>query len=303
MTFNVWRGGIQVSLGQIAEVIRAAAPDIVGLQEPEGNTRHLADMLGWPCADEGLHLISRFPLFRLAADDQPDRSGRFGDQSVTLVEIRPGAVVALANLHLVPFPAGQENDRALDRRRRDELGSHVAQLQPLAKRGMPAFLIGDFNGASPLDLPTSVERENSLLHLPARAGFRDSYREVHPDPAARPGITWSPGCPHPRPYPDLTPERIDYILAAGPCRVLASRILGETGGPDVDIGLLPWPSDHRAVVSDFELTPAFPGDAVTVERAAVVQGAPVVIRYLTALQDDGKRVGIRDGSGRVMTAM
>jgi endonuclease/exonuclease/phosphatase family metal-dependent hydrolase len=303
MTFNVWRGGIQVGLGQIAEAIRAAAPDLVGLQESEGNTRGLADRLGWPYADEGLHLISRFPLFRAAGEADPDRIGRYGDQSVALVEVRPGAVAALANLHLTPFPAGREDDAEIDRRRRDELQAHIARLRSFAEASMPAFLIGDFNGASHLDLPQSANREKSLLPATSRAGFRDSYRETHPDPIRHPGITWSPGCPHPRPYPGLVPERIDFILSAGPCRVLSSRVVGETGGPDVEIGLLPWPSDHRAVVSDFELEPAFPGNAVTVERSAVAQGNPVTIRYLSAADDDGKRIGIQDRGGRIVSAM
>src|SRR5262245_37187347 len=63
MGFNIWRSGVQLSLAQIVNAIRAANPDVVALQEPEGNSRAIADMLGWQYVDERVHLISRVPLF------------------------------------------------------------------------------------------------------------------------------------------------------------------------------------------------------------------------------------------------
>lgn len=47
MIFNIWRSGVQLSLHQVVAAIRAADPDVVALQEPEGNSRRIADMLGW----------------------------------------------------------------------------------------------------------------------------------------------------------------------------------------------------------------------------------------------------------------
>ena len=41
MTFNVWYGGEQVSLEKIGEAIRAADPDIVGLQEADRNLERI----------------------------------------------------------------------------------------------------------------------------------------------------------------------------------------------------------------------------------------------------------------------
>src|SRR5262245_52505628 len=106
MTFNLWRGGIQVDLGQIAAAIRAADPDIVGLQEPEGNTRRLAAALGWPFADEGLHLVSRHPIHRLPLDGPETETQQFGARFVALIEVEPGAAVALVNVHLASSPYG-----------------------------------------------------------------------------------------------------------------------------------------------------------------------------------------------------
>jgi endonuclease/exonuclease/phosphatase family metal-dependent hydrolase len=61
MTFNIWLGGELVDFGKVVEAIRAADADIVGLQEATGNTRRLADALGW-YANERLQIISHFPL-------------------------------------------------------------------------------------------------------------------------------------------------------------------------------------------------------------------------------------------------
>ena len=83
----------------------------------------------------------------------------------------------------------------------------------------------------------------------ADAGFRDSYREVHPDPVAVPGFTWTPGGPES--VPNEVHDRIDWVLASGRARAVESEIVGERGGPDVDIAIEPYPTDHRGVVSTF----------------------------------------------------
>jgi hypothetical protein len=47
---------------RIGAAIRRAHADIVGVQEPEGNLRAIARSAG-PYVDEGLHPISRYPLY------------------------------------------------------------------------------------------------------------------------------------------------------------------------------------------------------------------------------------------------
>src|SRR5262245_39342576 len=62
MTFNIWLGGDVVDFDKVVEVIRRSGADIVGLQEAEGNTRRIAEELGWPYWSDRLHVVSRFPL-------------------------------------------------------------------------------------------------------------------------------------------------------------------------------------------------------------------------------------------------
>ena len=118
-------------------------------------------------------------------------------------------------------------------------------------------MTGDFNSPSHLDwtadavaardLPYAVEWPASKAL--ADAGFRDSYREAHPDPAETAGADLD-GREHRRrgSGPKETPDRIDWVLSAGPTETISSGVVGEEGGPDVDVGVSPWGSDHRAVV-------------------------------------------------------
>ena len=90
-----------------------------------------------------------------------------------------------------------------------------------------------------------------------RAGFRDSFREAHPDPVTNPGLTWPSGRPHPpgvwSPGPKAPADRIDFIYAAGDVETLGSDVVGESGGPDVTIAVDPWGTDHRAIVSELSV--------------------------------------------------
>ena len=63
MTFNVWYGGEQVSLEKIGEAIRAANPDIVGVQEVDRNLGRIAEVAGMPYVDPRRRLLSRWPIF------------------------------------------------------------------------------------------------------------------------------------------------------------------------------------------------------------------------------------------------
>ena len=89
----------------------------------------------------------------------------------------------------------------------------------------------------------------------ADAGFRDSYREIHPDPVAVPGFTWTPPGTL-ESVPDEVNDRIDWVLVQGPAETVATKLVGEAGGPDVDIERDPYPTDHRGVVSTFRVEAA-----------------------------------------------
>ena len=153
-------------------------------------------------------------------------------------------------------------------------------LPELADDGMPVFLTGDFNSPSHLDWTPAVDAVREEVRYPvvwpvsaalADAGFRDSYREVHPNPVAVPGFTWTPPGTL-ESVPDEVHDRIDWVLVQGPAETLATQLVGEAGGPDVDIERDPYPTDHRGVVSTFRVDAADPAPFAAVGARRVFVG-------------------------------
>ena len=115
------------------------------------------------------------------------------------------------------------------------------------------------------------------------AGFTDSWRAVHPDPleslgltwwAARPKVEgWNPGRSEPQ-------DRIDFIYSAGPAKATAAQLAGEKGGPEVTFAVDPWPSDHRGVMTTFEVTPGPLPVMVSVSPQVATVGDTVTARYV-----------------------
>ena len=279
--------GCPAALHRLAHVIEASGADVVGVQEPERNTGRLARLLGW-YADPRAHVISRFPIL-----DPGDANGLY-----TFVMPTPGRIVAVANIHLPSTPYGPYQVRKGWSRAdvlRLERDLRVAALAPvlrvlpkLAERGIAVFLTGDFNSPSHLDWTpaVAVARDDVPYSVAwpasralADAGFGDSYRDAHPDPVADPGYTWSPGGPETRPH-DF-PDRIDWVLHAGPVQTLSSRLVGERGNPQVDLAFAkPYPTDHRGVVSEFEVVPAPSPPLVSPAHRRVTAGPlPLVVRF------------------------
>ena len=72
-----------------------------------------------------------------------------------------------------------------------------------------------------------------------------------------PGFTWTPGGPEVGPPRGARPHRLG--ARRRPLRgAVASDLVGERGGPDVDIAVDPYPSDHRGVASTFVVRPGEP---------------------------------------------
>jgi endonuclease/exonuclease/phosphatase family metal-dependent hydrolase len=279
-----FRAGCRETLRQVASTIRAADPDVVGLQEGTANECVLADMLGWFC-EPRLQLISRFPLI-----DPPGANGVYA-----LVQVAPGRFVAISNVHLPSDPYGPYWVRdgeprsavlALERSTRlPAIRRQLDVLPGLAASGVPVFLTGDFNSPSHLDWTPAVDAVRDQVRYPvawpvsealAGAGFRDSYREVHPDPVAVPGFTWTPPGTL-ESVPDEVYDRIDWVLVQGPAETLGTKLVGEPGGPDVDVEHDPYPTDHRGVVSTFRVTPADPDPFAAVASRRVFVGDDLTV--------------------------
>lgn len=301
MTFNVWYGGEQVSFARVAEAIRLAEADIVGVQEPDGQLERIAAAAGLPFVDRRRNIISRYPLFDSGVGERTSTAAaNYGtvaldpDALYAYAMVRLGEVVAIANTHLSSDPYGPHAAQrgalaeaiALEQRLRVPEAQPFARLADVAAHDTPVFLTGDFNSPSPLDWTAAAVAARGLpdpVTWPATgillaAGLRDSFREAHPDPVARPGFTWTAGMPAPYVPAGELLDRIDYVWTAGPTRTLESRIIGEPGGAGVDLSIAPYPSDHRAVVSTFAVTLAPAPALVVVEPHRVIAGETFFLR-------------------------
>ena len=278
--------GCPETLRLVAGTIEAAGADVVGLQEGTANECRLAAMLEWYC-EPRLQLISRLPLI-----DPPSADGVYA-----LVEVTPGRFVAMSNVHLPSDPYGPYLVRdgvarsdVLDVERSARLPfirSQLDVLPDLAAAGMPVFLTGDFNSPSHLDWTPAVAAVRQEVRYQvvwpvskalADAGFRDSYREIHPDPVSVPGFTWTPPG-RLESVKDEVDDRIDWVLSKGPAEVVGTKLVGEDGGPDVDVARDPYPTDHRGVVSTFRVHPADPGPFAAVVARRVFTGEPLTVRF------------------------
>jgi endonuclease/exonuclease/phosphatase (EEP) superfamily protein YafD len=299
MVFNIEVGGTLVSFDKVAQAIRASGADVVGIEEAQGNIPRLAQLLGWPYYSTRCQIVSKYPLI-----DPPGGNGIY-----LFVEPRPGKVVAMMNVHLPSDPYGPYWVRdgktaaqviALEKTvRLPAIQARLAALPALLSRHIPVFLTGDFNSPSFLDwTPAAVGMRSydggkpwpryalawPVSKAVVAAGFRDSFRDIYSDPVADPGLTWWAKKPHVSVSdenfgPLDVQDRIDFVYAAGPSVTTASRIVGEVGGPEVSVAVSPWPSDHRAVVSSFEITPATPPVFVAVDRRLLNSGAPLEVAF------------------------
>jgi endonuclease/exonuclease/phosphatase family metal-dependent hydrolase len=255
LSFNIWvQGGL--SLNNCIEAIRTTGADLVGLQECNTSTaQSIANSLGFFVQPDGdASIVSRYPLVA----SLPTSGGR----GVT-IQLSPGQRVHLFNCHLTPYPygpydlqSGQSQSFIINQEnqtRMPALTSLLAAMAPFLATSEPCFLTGDFNAPSHFDYtsfpwPTSIACTN--------AGLSDAYAELHPGnrkyPGAfaynEPGITWTPKSSQ---EPNGVFDRIDFVhYSQGDGVTVSSAVeLDERNS------INPWPSDHRAVLSSFTLTP------------------------------------------------
>jgi hypothetical protein len=282
---NIEYGGTVVDWDQTVAAAEALDADVIAIEEAWGHIPRLAEAMDWPYYDVRRQIVSKLPLIHASGDPM----------EYLYVEVAPGQVVALGNVHLASGAYGPNRTRTGDSRHEVVTGERrlrVPQIAPYAEAiaklgvtGTPSFLAGDFNSPSQLDwTDATVDTRPQIVYpvpwpvteLLAHLGFTDSYRQVHPDPLADPGLTWPSDRPPAKnggwnPGKDAPEDRIDYVQAIGPATAVASEVVGEEA-------VRPWPSDHRGLVSTFRVTPPAPPDLVSADQALSHVGDRVTLR-------------------------
>ena len=318
MEFNIEYGGALVSLAKTEAAIKVADPDVAGIEESYANLPKIAEATGYPYYNSSLQILSKYPIY--------EPSG--GDGLYALIEVQPGYAVAFCNVHLdyVSYgPPGLLHHKPLagilakeNEVRTSALDPQYRVLPGLAAQGYPVFLTGDFNEPSSLDYTAATvgSRPQITQAVPwpvstklLSLGFHDSYRDAQPDPLKDPGITWPAhrpkvaawaGNPTAKDFKDQS-DRIDYVYTAGPSKTLASEIVGEKADPGTSLSVTPWPSDHRAVLSTFQITPAALPTMVAVNARLLTVGDMVTVTY-NAPDKSGLNVAIVTADGSPVTS-
>ena len=261
MSYNIWVGGAANGpLSRTVGVIQAAQADVIGIQEGGGNVASIANSLGFYYSGS---IISRYPIAETL------------NQGVRLL-LSPGQDAYVFNVHLAAYPYQPYDIRdglitteaqaiaGANATRSACVSTLLIDMAPALSSPSPVFLTGDFNEPSHLDWTQAAA--NAGLHFGMKvdwptsravtnAGLTDSFRDVRPDVINDPGNTWTPGYPAPNLDANEVQDRIDFVYYSGPgVAPTSAQILGYNANDgSTDIAIQPYPSDHRAVVTEFNL--------------------------------------------------
>jgi hypothetical protein len=280
LVYNIEYGGDETT----DRVIEKVGADIVGVLESYNRLPEIAKRTGYPYYNVGLQILSKYRIL--------EPSG--ADGLYAFIEVQPGYVIPFFNTHLdyvrygpKLLVGGTPLDEVIaseNEVRTSSMKLLTPDMQQLADQGYPVLLTGDFNEPSSLDYTQETVGTRPGITEPVLwpvsetlfdIGMRDTYREIHPDPLETPGVT--------KDNPDFrkggTGDRIDYVYAGGPVTTTDSILIGERGGADVVRGFEPWTSDHRAVLSSFELSPVALPTTVSLDRRILTKGDELRVDY------------------------
>ncbi len=301
LVFNVeYRGGKHTDA-----VIRKIDADVVGVLESYERLPEIAAKTGYEYYNVGLQLLSKYPIH--------EPSG--ADGLYAMIEVKPGYVVAMFNTHLdyvkygprllekgVPVAEVIASENEV---RTSSIQKQTPKMSELLQQDYPVVLTGDFNQPSSLDYTAATVGTRPGVTEPIpwpvsevlfQTGLSDTYREIHPDPVAVPGLTMA--------NPDFREggqgDRIDYVYAGGPVEVMDTKLIGEPGGESVDIPFEPWTSDHRAVVSSMRVTLAELPTTVSLTSRMLASDEDVTV-YVNAPTEDELTVVIYPAGGDIST--
>jgi endonuclease/exonuclease/phosphatase family metal-dependent hydrolase len=227
LSYNIREGGVGRA-EQIAEVIRAAAPDVVALQEARDPAivERIAELAEFPyCGARRMHstgFLSRLPV--------TDHSWRHPPRTRhALLEVSLGD--GLPRVFVVHLRAWFS--KWSEARRARELRGLLDGIQERLARERNAFafhvLCGDFNALAPGErfdpspMPAWIrgmvwlsgrDIARSTIEMMRADGYVDAWRTVHPDLEGTPGYTFPVWNPH---------VRLDYVFTP---TAYASRIVG-----------------------------------------------------------------------------
>jgi len=270
LNWNIWHGGKEKGkdLGpyQVAEIIRASDADVITMVETYGSGQRIAEQLGFhfyqPYDNSNLSILSRFPIIDTYKSNKHDFYST--GVKVKTANDREVLIWGIWIRYWGPDYTLQQYSQkytALDWIQGDREKPMADLAEILAKdiaefhtdKSMPLIFAGDFNSGSHLDFTQRAAK--SGLHngwvvdfptskLMFEQGFKDSFRELHPDEVSQHGGTWAAI------YNWSSDFRIDYIYYKGDgIQATESKVIDQHIHADII-----WPSDHSALLTSFKIS-------------------------------------------------
>jgi endonuclease/exonuclease/phosphatase family metal-dependent hydrolase len=258
LTYNIREGGVGRA-EQLAEVISAAKPEVVALQEARDPAvvERIAAIAGFPFwgsrRSHSTGFLSHIPVVDYAWRHPPRT--RHALLEVILADGLPRVFV----LHLRAWFS-----RWTEQRRAIELRGLLQGIQEQLIRERHAFafhvLAGDFNALAPGELfdPSPMPRwirgmiwlsgrdiARSTIEMMATNGYVDAWRIIHPDSQQEPGFTFPVWNPH---------VRLDYVFTPA---AYQSRVVGCEIRQTPDVARVA--SDHFPLLVELADTPSSAG--------------------------------------------
>jgi endonuclease/exonuclease/phosphatase family metal-dependent hydrolase len=257
LTLNLWgeQPPLERRLPLVIEGLRALTPDVIALQEVRqitdkvpntaetiaaalGMSCHFEIATPWGGGEEGLALLSRFPIGERMMRELPHATPEERRIVVGATFDTPAGAFSAFTTHLTY--------RLADGQKREDQVVAAEALVAATRSELPKVLMGDLNATPDADEIRWLAGLRSVTGQ--RVFYQDAWRAIHGD---APGITWSRANTHAHKLAWLTLDRrIDYIFVTAQRRdgrgvVRDCRVVLDT--PDAE-GC--FPSDHFAVMAD-----------------------------------------------------
>lgn len=260
MAFNIYHGGHElgneVGVNRVIEVIKNSGADVIGMIETYGSGAIIADALGYYfyLRSSNLSIMSKYPI-----KETYNLFNSFNCSGASL-QVSHTQTINYINLWLDYRPITNEqlnNHEKIENiiageweLRAKQLQTIVGNMKPLLQQNTtPLIVSGDFNSDSHLDWGENTKNWNGhkgyIIEWPTsklmlNAGFKDSYRVLHPDVIKYPCLTWSTMAKNELQY------RIDFIYFKGKkMKAISSEM--------IDKHRVRFPSDHAALMTTFKI--------------------------------------------------
>ena len=198
LSWNIWHAGHTETYGQKACEV-----------ETYGASDKVADSLGYyhRLLSSNLSVYSRYPIVKTFTFPDSIATFNFGGVEIDVngkrVRVFDTWIHYLPDMRLTPTDKSEAEILAWDDAgtRDEEMRTILNLLKPFMTEAdrIPIIMGGDFNSHSHLDWTEATKDMYNhggavvnwtVSRMIADAGFKDSFREVNPDPVANIGTTW-----------------------------------------------------------------------------------------------------------------